>query len=289
MANSVPNCPLCHKPTSLAYNQRYCPACGWNVEGAIGGIRSSLFMMPFGMLMFAGFIAFMIFRMHFRNKYQIAIFCIVPVVGILANYISIKRAMVRLQALPQTVRTTAKPDLAAERSGSATTEIAPSASDSTLLRTSRPREIRMSASGKFGLTAAVLMALGFAVAIAFRAHAVWARTESFVRFHQGDWMLLGFAVLLLLVPYGIWRGQVKECDLLENGEIAIARVTRQWTDDKSASIECEYQDYTGQTRKYIGADNSGKLYQGMTVPVFYDRENPSRQVAYCSTLHEIVV
>jgi len=28
--------------------------------------------------------------------------------------------------------------------------------------------------------------------------------------------------------------------------------------------------------------------QGMTVPVFYDRENPSRQVAYCSTLHEVV-
>jgi hypothetical protein len=27
----------------------------------------------------------------------------------------------------------------------------------------------------------------------------------------------------------------------------------------------------------------------MTVPVFYDQDNPKRQVAYCSTLHEIVI
>jgi hypothetical protein len=290
MAIPIPECPVCHKPTSLAGNQRYCSACGWNTAGAMAAARSSLFMLPLGVLMFVGFASFLIVKWHFRNKYQIAIFCIVPALAILINYISLRRSLGKLQALPEAARASAAMSATANAKASMTAAaIEPSAEDQMLLRASRPREIRMSAIGKVGVVGAVLMALGFAAAIAFRVHAVWARTESFARFHTGDWILLGFAVLLLLMPYGIWRAQVKECGLLENGEVAIARVTRQWRDDKNSYIECEYQDFMGQTRKCIGSDNSRKLYQGMTVPVFYDRENPRRQVAYCSTLHKVVV
>lgn len=311
MAIPSPECPVCHKATALANSQRYCAACGWNVESAITAIRSSLLMMPFGMLMFAGFIAFMISRWHFRNKYQIAIFCIVPVFGILVNLISMQRALGRLLALKETMPAAiAKAAVLSSgaglgvglrklfdqgdvnssvgAAGAATPTPELSGEQQALLRMSRPREIRMSSSGKFGLTAAVLMAVGFATAIGVRSYSVWVPTQSFVRFHTGDWMTVGFGLLLALLPYGIWRGQVKECDLLENGEIAIARVIRQWS-SKGSSIECEYQDFTGQTRKYMGPDNTGKLLQGMTVPVFYDRDNPSRQVAYCSTLHKVVV
>jgi hypothetical protein len=246
------DCPVCHKPTALAYNQRYCPACGWNAEGAIAAVRSSFIILPFGMLLFAAFALFLISRLHFRNKYQIAIFCIVPAIGILVNFLSLARARSRLQALPEAMRiraanaaAVAGASFTAPRNsllGPASPQVAePSAADLALLRSSRPREIRMSTRGRFGLTAAVLMAVGFAVAIAFHLYALWAPTQSFARFHTSDWITLVVGILLALLPWGIWRSQVKECDLLENGEIAIATVTRQWSDEQNSSIECEYK------------------------------------------------
>jgi hypothetical protein len=53
-------------------------------------------------------------------------------------------------------------------------------------------------------------------------------------------------------------------------------------------VEYEFSDYQGQTRKGLGFDYTEKLYEGMSVAVFYDRDNPKRQIAYCSTMHEIV-
>jgi hypothetical protein len=53
-------------------------------------------------------------------------------------------------------------------------------------------------------------------------------------------------------------------------------------------VEYEFSDYQGQTRKGLGFDYTEKLYEGMSVAVFYDRDNPQRQIAYCSTMHEIV-
>jgi hypothetical protein len=63
----------------------------------------------------------------------------------------------------------------------------------------------------------------------------------------------------------------------------------QWNDDnKGSSIEYEFSDYQGQTHRGLGSDRTEKLYEDMTVPVFYDRDNPKRQIAYCATLHEIL-
>jgi hypothetical protein len=148
----------------------------------------------------------------------------------------------------------------------------------------------MSWQGKFGILMGSLMALGFAAVIGLQLYAKWVPRQSFVRFQTGDWFMAAIGALLLLVPYGIWRGQKTECDLLENGEVALAKVTRQWTGDKnSSSIECEYKDFSGQVHKLIATDNTRNLLQSMSVPVFYARDNPKRQVAYCATLHEVVV
>ena len=39
----------------------------------------------------------------------------------------------------------------------------------------------------------------------------------------------------------------------------------------------------------IGTDYTQKLEEGMLVPVFYDRENPNRQVPACGTFHEVIL
>jgi hypothetical protein len=256
-------------------------------------------MMPFGVLMFVGFVAFMVRGWHFRNPIQIAIFCAVPAFGMLVNYVYARRNIATLGALSvRAVRPGAAPADSTHgdraRVDGTDTDLAPSAEATAkyqaLMRTTCPRQIRMSWQGKFGIIMGSLMALGFAAVIGLQLYNKWVPRQSFVRFQTGDWVMAAIGALLLLVPYGIWRGQRTECDLLENGEVALAKVTRQWTGDKnSSSIECEYKDFSGQVHKLIATDNTRNLLQSMSVPVFYDRDNPKRQVAYCATLHEVVV
>jgi hypothetical protein len=264
----------------------------------MAALRGNLKMMPFGVVVFAGFVAFMVRGWHFRDPMQIVIFCGVPAFGMLVNYIYARKNLATLEAMPAPA---ARPRSASDdsafrasaREAGADADRAPSAEAiakyQALLRASRPREIRMSSQGKFGVIAGLLMSLGFAAAIGFHLYTKWVPRESFVRFQTGDWAMAGFGALLLLLPFGIWRGQKTECDLLENGEVALAKVTRQWSGNKnSSSIECEFKDFSGQVHKVIAPDNTRNLYQSMSVPVFYDRDNPTRQVAYCATLHEIV-
>lgn len=256
-------------------------------------------MMPFAVLMFAGFTAFLVHGWHFRNPIQIAIFCGVPALGMLVNYVYARKNLATLEAIPAPAMQPRAGSLgsglgATGREAGAETDLAPSAESNAqyqaLMRAPCPRQIRMSWGGKFGVIAGVLMALGFAAAIGTQVYIKWLPRQSFARFQPGDWLMAAIGALLLLVPYGIWRGQKTECDLLENGEVALAKVTRQWTGDKNSSfIECEFKDFSGQVHKVIATDNTKKLLQSMSVPVFYDRDNPKRQVAYCATLHEIVV
>jgi hypothetical protein len=256
-------------------------------------------MMPFGLVVFAGFVAFMVRGWHFRDPMPIAIFCGVPAIGMLVNYMYARKNLATLETMPAlATRPSARSDpsasLVSAREAGADADLAPSEEASAkyqaLLRTSRPRQIRMSSQGKFGVIAGLLMSLGFAAAIGFHLYTKWVPRQSFSIFQPGDWAMGGFGALLLLLPLGIWRGQKTECDLLENGEVALAKVTRQWTNgnNNGSSIECEFKDFSGQVHKVVAVDNTRQLLQSMSIPVFYDRENPTRQVAYCATLHEIV-
>ena len=293
-----PPCPDCKTVTKAAGNQRYCPSCGWNRDAAIASLRGTIKMMPFGVIVFMGFTAFVMRGWHFRNPMQIAIFAGVPAFGILLNYIYARKNLATLEAMPAPA---ARPKAASDastfggsaRTSGADTDLEPTAEANAkyqaLMRTSRPREIRMSSQGKFGIIAGLLMALGFAAVIGLHLYAKWVPRQSFARFQGGDWFMGGFGALLLLLPFGIWRGQKTEYDLLENGEVALAKVTRQWSGDKgSSSIECEFKDFSGQMHKVIATDNTRKLLQSMSVPVFYDGDNPTRQIAYCATVHEVV-
>ena len=295
----TPPCPRCHGATMLAINTPYCPNCGWNRDVALTGARSSLFMLPVGAVMMCGFFFFVVHFFHLRNPNQIAIFGGVFAIGISVNYIVVMRARRRLQALPSpAMRTaaavgTAGADAFASRGmtagGGSDAAIEPSAQDKALLRTSRPREIQMATRGKFSLGVAALVVVTFGAVLGVHLYGEWARTLSFATFQNKDWGMAAGLIVLLLLPVGMWRSQVRECDLLENGEVALGKIVRQWKDDKNnSSVEYEFSDYQGQTHKGIGFDYSGKLYEGMSVPVFYDRENSKRQIAYCATMHEIV-
>src|SRR5208282_2197005 len=175
----------------------------------------------------------------------------------------------------------------AEKSSGAVVE--PSPQQQALLRTSRPREIRMSTRGRFSLSLALVGVLFFAAIFGVHLYTIWQRKLSVALFTPGDWVIAAIVALLLFLPYTMWRSQVRECDSLENGEVALATVVRQCKGDKgSSSVEYEFKDFQDQTRKGMGFDYTEKLFEGMPVAVFYDRDNPKRQIASCATYHEVV-
>jgi hypothetical protein len=292
----APPCPLCHGATRFAGNKPYCPNCGWNRNAALADVRSGLNFIPVGIFMMGGFVFFMIHFWHFRNPYQIAIFIVFPAVGILINYLVSRRSFARLQALPAPAmrassapRDSFAPSSAAQAHSSGAV-IEPSAQQQALLRTSRPREIRMAMRGRLSLSLALLGVLGFAAIFGLHLYTVWVRKHSIAFFTPGDWVIAAIVALLLFLPFTMWRSQVRECDLLENGEVALAKVVRQWKGDKgSSSIEYEFKDFQGATHKGMGFDYTEKLFEGMPVAVFYDRDSPQRQISACATYHEVVI
>ena len=291
----APPCPLCHGATRFAGNKPYCPNCGWNRDAAIVSVRSTAAAAPIGILMMGAFAFFLIHFLHFRNPYQIAIFIVFPSVGMLINYFASRRTRARLQSLSEPMlRATTVPTNSftpsAPVAGKSTAVIEPSAQQLALLRTSRPREIRMSTRGRVSLSLALLAVLGFAALFGAHLYTVWAHRHSFAVFTTGDWVITGIVALLLLFPFAMWRQQVRECDLLEHGEVALATVVSERIGDKDqSSIGYEFKDFQGETRGGGGFDYTQKLFEGMPVAVFYDRDNPKRQIPACATYHEVVI
>jgi hypothetical protein len=292
----APPCPLCHGATRIGGNKPYCPNCGWNRDVALADVRGTLVILPFGIFLMGGFVYFMVRFWHFRNPYQIAIFTVFPAIAILINYVVSRRSLATLQSLPApAMRAATVPynSFASSAAGgvaaSSNATVEPNAQQKSLLQTSRPREIRMSTRGRFSLSVAFVGVMGFAAIVGVHLYTIWQRKLSVAAFTPGDWVIAVIVAFMLLLPYAMWRSQVRECDLLENGEVALATVVRQWKGDKgSSSVEYEFKDFQGETRKGIGFDYTEKLFEGMPVTVFYDRDNPKRQIPACATFHEVV-
>ena len=292
----APPCPLCHGATRIGGNKPYCPNCGWNRDVALADVRGTLVILPFGIFLMGGFVYFMVRFWHFRNPYQIAIFTVFPAIAILINYVVSRRSLATLQSLTApAMRAATVPynSFASSAAGgvaaSSNATVEPNAQQKSLLQTSRPREIRMSTRGRFSLSVAFVGVMGFAAIFGVHLYTIWQRKLSVAAFTPGDWVIAAIVAFMLLLPYAMWRSQVRECDLLENGEVALATVVRQWKGDKgSSSVEYEFKDFQGETRKGMGFDYTEKLFEGMPVAVFYDRDNPKRQIPACATYHEVV-
>ena len=183
----TPECPVCHARVSLANGQPYCGHCGWNHGVAVTQLRGTLKTFPVSGLMFLAFGYFVIFRhlRHVNPNGALLILAFPPAMIVLAYFLS-RRRLKQLESLPTPVAPP-RPSPGAEASAAASdaAQIAgnfePSAQDQALLRTSRPREIRMSAQGKFGIVMAVLFALSITTASSIHRYTLWIPAQSFAR------------------------------------------------------------------------------------------------------------
>jgi hypothetical protein len=276
-------CPLCHSATDKAGKLRYCPRCGWNKKEAAQQLKISLRLMPVAIV--AAVLAVAVFG-HSAPKQSAAMYLLIigiPLVVYLFAYVSVKRAMSELDSVP---------DLPARErvAGETASLIAePSAKDQALLQTSRPREVQMSARGKKSLGIIATLVCVFEAVLIWQLYRMWAMSRSFEGYQRKDWALVGLVILLVLLPLSTWRTMARERELLENGELTMGRVLKKWNTRDGATVFYEFQDAAGQTHKHSGTDYSRTLEIGMPLAVFYDHENPKKQVAACSALHEVVM
>ncbi|HTZ75453.1 MAG TPA: hypothetical protein VMB47_16135 [Candidatus Aquilonibacter sp.] len=290
----LPNCPVCHHKTVYAGNTPYCPNCGWNHDAAISAMKMSINAIPIGIFMFGVMAAFMFWGMKFNRAPQLMLFVLFPLVIIPFNYLFYKRKIAKLKAMQFPGSSQPPPSnfpstWNAATSASSTPAFAPSAKDEALLRTPAPRQIRVSKGGRLTMWVAAFGLAAFVVPFAVNLYRQWTLYHSFASVRGLGWGIT-LECVVAFAGYGIWRGQVRECDLLEHGEAVMGHVTRQWTDTKNnSSIAYEFTDFLGSLHKGSVLDRSNQLFAGMPLVVFYDRDNPKRQIAYCSTLHEVIL
>ncbi len=276
---------MCHAPTVRAGKLRYCVQCGWQKDQTEKQLRLNLKMVPiaFGVMTLILLALFVRSGARTQNGWLIAFFLTFPLIALVVSYAVTNRNLKILLAQPPP---TASAAVAAEVGTAARAELSPQYQ--ALLKTLPPRRLRMSRRGKFNLSLTLIVLLIFVGIMAVQLYRAWVVAHSFAEFRFREWGMAGFAVLLLLMLVWQWRVVDRERDLLVNGEVTAARITEKFGSRNASAIKYEFEDFAGHKQVKIGTDYTQRLEVGMNVPVFYDRENPNRQVPACGTFHEVI-
>ncbi|MDE3135226.1 MAG: hypothetical protein KGL59_01515 [Acidobacteriota bacterium] len=157
-----------------------------------------------------------------------------------------------------------------------------------MLAVGRPRPVRLISAGRFyfGLLTAIVLAVE--VLLLRYVLALYGETGSVADFTAWSWIAVAGVVSLLGILVGMPLRLKRQRHLLESGEVALGRVTRQWKVGGNSWIQYEVS-LGGATLKKKSLDASHRLYTGMKVPVFYDADNLSRQVPCCAAYYEVVL
>jgi hypothetical protein len=153
----------------------------------------------------------------------------------------------------------------------------------------RPRRVRMSVRGKMmGAIFSVALLTSFgayaAASIAVRrsAGAGYSGPSQFPIYVMSIIFTLIFTIVMANVV-----GRQKR--LLSEGEMVMARVVDRVIARNGPNIRYDFTTPLGEHLSASAADGSRKLSIGMTVPVFYDPQNPKKRMALCASFYEVVL
>lgn len=152
----------------------------------------------------------------------------------------------------------------------------------------RPRAVRFSRRGKIFATivsAALLASLGiYAVGMAATSTAA-GRNAGPPQFPIYA-LSIAFVVVVALVMVNALARQKR---LLAEGEIAAAHVTKRWIARNGPNIRYEFTTPLGEHFSRSAADSTRQLALGMNVPIFYNPQNPKKQLALCASFYDLVL
>ena len=295
-------CPKCGAEAVSAEDKPWCPQCGWNRDVAFHHLRRKLrdyrnAMIVGPLFIYAGvrwWLEFPWWAFFAASGFWILV--------ALLSFLTIRKELKKFQTISPSwgikvkpsssasIRSTPKPQ--GERSEPL--EI----SGSTVFYRGKeipvgwPRRIRLARKTKvfYGLMVAVL-----AYMEGVFVYLIYQRWEKFTPGDELPWGMVLLAVLSAFVLLCAWllpRRLRRHRGLLTTGEMALARVTGQRIersgDSSDFRITYKFKDPTGQVFSGEDTDQTENFYEGMVVPVVYERGNPKTHLVLCSTDYEVL-
>ena len=265
-------------PVASAMGKKYCPQCGWNRDEAEKQSRLLLKLLPALVILFDAPLIVWIFIGHAE----------LPVLAVLGLLAIVPAILVRLVV-------TGKVRIGAE--GTAlqypTSSSGPVNENLTeqyriLAQLPTPRPIRLSRSGKMNVTiiaVALVLFAGVLITVA-------VLQPPLARRNFGPANMIGYVlpvILLAVITFAMQRAMLQQRHLLSEGAMAMARVTKQWTARNGNGIRYEFATPTGEKFSRMSVDSQRRVFTGMDTPVFYDAQQPKKQVALCASFYEVVL
>jgi hypothetical protein len=271
-------CPKCQMPVAGAMGKKYCPYCGWNRNEAEKQSRLLLKLLPALVILFDAPLIVWIFIGHAE----------LPVLAVLGVLAIVPAILVRLVVTGK-VRIGAAGTTPQEATGStASARDDLTESYRILAELPPPRPIRLSRSGKMNITilaVALVLFAGVLVTVA-------VLQPPAARRNLGPANLIGYVlpvILLAGITFAMQRAILQQRHLLGEGAMAMARVTKQWTARNGHGIRYEFSTPTGEKFSRMTVDSQRRVFTGMDTPVFYDAQQPKKQVALCASLYEVIL
>lgn len=268
-------CPRCGAPiaTYRAFRptiKPFCSRCGWNLqraEATIARTGSTMMFIPIAIAALALLIAFATART-------------VSPIGIL-----VPLAVGAILLIPSWSYYSARKQLdAAKSSANPALAMGQPFVDPSLQRLQalpRPRRVRFRAPTSLLIILLFLVLLPIGVVYLMTHHPAAARGHV----NPSGFLAMPIIfVVLIVVPY--FRDKRNQ-PLLRDGELSLGRVTYQENIQVGKSsysrIAYEFKTPSGQLIQDRAKDLTYSVYEDMTIPVFYDPANPSKNVTPCAT------
>jgi hypothetical protein len=223
---------------------------------------------------------------HNPQPYVLFFVFVLPAVPMLVLYGTLRWSRKRYEAA---VQDSAAGVLAASEPVPAASPSEPPPDFRLLLEMPRPRPVRVSSKGRTNLAIAMLGVAAFALIFLIHVWSSYRAAGSFADLPRADWLWLALAAGIALLPYATWKNVQRQKALLATGEVALARVVRQMSNRSTFTIQYEFQDAKGQTVKGFATDVTRSVYEGMSVPVFFDAQDPGRRVVQCESFCEVAL
>jgi hypothetical protein len=148
----------------------------------------------------------------------------------------------------------------------------------------RPRKLKMTWKGR-SYFAFALVVVGLYTVYGFPA--AWREFSNPQSAHGKSWTLLTPMAVIYGYSFAFFRNRLRERQILANGELASGYVTAQNNGRYIQSIQYYFRLADGKLIAGQCNDASRSLYEGMTVPVFYDAEKPTRSIPLDCSLTKI--
>lgn len=279
-------CPECGAVAQLAMSTPYCAKCGWNRDGAVRRLKRFAWLLPSLIVLLDGIGIFGVgLKMH--DWPGAILFATLPTLLLGFVYAGVRQGLTRMRS-PTTATTSGEPGAASVADAAEASAVkGRSQPYEFLISLPPPRQVQLSRRGKRLLMVLLAFALGMEGFLVWSFYGVWQRSGMVPNSRGAEALMICFMVLVACLPFFVRRGMVRDKDLMENGAVAVGRVTEQKNMKNASLITYEFRDSSRRAVSGSGNDLTRSFFPEMTVPVFYDPGNSKRSVAACASFFEI--